>query len=74
MVQILVDLRNLKYCHIRIINNNQDSFKNYSMIKNIIFMKIKFNNIKGKNFNKYIIKKGFICFSSCSCLSINKKI
>ena len=43
------------------------------MIKNIIFMKIKFNNIKGKNFNKYIIKKGLFVFPAAPALASIKK-
>ena len=43
------------------------------MIKNIIFMKIKFNNIKGKNFNKYIKKKGLFVFPAAPALASIKK-
>ena len=43
------------------------------MIKNIIFMKIKFNNIKIKNFNKYIIKKGLFVFPAAPALASIKK-
>ena len=72
MVQILVDLRNLECCHIRLINNKKGFSKKYLMVNNIIFKKIKFNNIKVKNFNRFIEKR-IICFSSCSCFGFNDK-
>ena len=43
------------------------------MVNNIIFKKIKFNNIKVKNFNRFIIKKGLFVFPAAPALaSIDK--
>ncbi len=43
------------------------------MVNNIIFKKIKFNNIKVKNFNRFIIKRGLFVFPAAPALaSIDK--
>ena len=39
------------------------------MINKIIFKKIRFNNLKPKNFNKYIIKKGLFVFPAGPALA-----
>ena len=43
------------------------------MINKVIFKGIKFNNIKAKNFNKYIVKRGLFVFPAGPALaSIDK--
>ena len=43
------------------------------MVNNIIFKKIKFNNIKVKNFNRFIVKRGLFVFPAAPALaSIDK--
>ena len=43
------------------------------MARSIIFKKIKFNNLKITNFNKYIVKKGLFVFPAAPALASIEK-
>ena len=43
------------------------------MVRNIIFKKIKFNNLNYKNFDKFIIKKGLFVFPAAPALAYIEK-